>query len=33
MFQGYHHIHPLSNGDLLTIGMPGGEDGLGLDWS
>ncbi|MBJ84551.1 MAG: hypothetical protein CMB52_03435 [Euryarchaeota archaeon] len=27
------YIHPLSNGDLLTIGMPGGEDGLGLDWS
>jgi hypothetical protein len=27
------YIHPLSNGDLLTIGMPGGEEGLGLDWS
>jgi hypothetical protein len=27
------YIHPLSTGDLLTIGMPGGEDGLGLDWS
>ena len=27
------YIHPLSNGDLLTIGMPGGENGLGLDWS
>ncbi len=27
------YIHPLPNGDLLTIGMPGGEDGLGLDWS
>ena len=27
------YIHPLSSGDLLTIGMPGGEDGLGLDWS
>lgn len=27
------YIHPLEGGDLLTIGMPGGEDGLGLDWS
>ena len=27
------YIHPLSSGDLLTIGMPGGENGLGLDWS
>jgi len=28
------YIHPLSDGNhLLTIGYPGGEDGLGLDWS
>ena len=28
------YIHPMNDGDsLLTIGFPGGEDGLGLDWS
>ena len=28
------YIHPLSDGNhLLTIGFPGGDDGLGLDWS
>jgi len=27
------YIHPLSEDALLTIGLPGGENGLGLDWS
>ena len=26
------YIHPLSDDHLLTIGIAGGEDGLGLDW-
>ena len=26
------YIHPLGDDHLLTIGMAGGEDGLGLDW-
>ena len=26
------YIHPLGEDHLLTIGMAGGEDGLGLDW-
>jgi len=26
------YIHPLSEDHLLTIGIAGGEDGLGLDW-
>ena len=28
------YIHPMNDGDsLLTIGFPGGEGGIGLDWS
>ncbi|HJM18303.1 MAG TPA: beta-propeller domain-containing protein [Candidatus Thalassarchaeaceae archaeon] len=27
------YIHPIDENSLLTIGIAGGEDGLGLDWS
>tara|TARA_B100000945_G_scaffold318516_1_gene323555 strand:- start:17899 stop:20301 length:2403 start_codon:yes stop_codon:yes gene_type:complete len=27
------YIHPVDENNLLTIGIAGGEDGLGLDWS
>ena len=27
------YIHPLDDDNLLTIGIAGGDDGLGLDWS
>ena len=27
------YIHPIDENNLLTIGIAGGEDGLGLDWS
>ena len=27
------YIHPIDDNNILTIGIGGGEDGLGLDWS
>ncbi|GIS50018.1 MAG: hypothetical protein Ct9H90mP24_3100 [Methanobacteriota archaeon] len=27
------YIHPIDDDNLLTIGIAGGADGLGLDWS